>query len=51
MAKTTSGFNSNHIILQYAHGLLLESHFVPSSTDCWAVQAKLRQKRPSRNQK
>jgi len=33
---------------QYTHGLLLESPFVPSSTDCWAVRAKLRQKRLSR---
>ena len=32
--KTTSGFNSDHTIRQYAHGLLLESAFVPSSTDC-----------------
>jgi len=31
-------------IRQYAHGLLLESPFVPSSTDCWAIRA--RQKRP-----
>jgi len=30
-------------IWQYAHGLLLESLFVPSSTDCWVVRAKLRQ--------
>ena len=30
-------------IRQYAHGLLLESAFVPSSTDCWAVLAKIRQ--------
>jgi len=28
--------------------LLLESPFVPSSTDCWAVWAKIRQKRPYR---
>ena len=37
-------------IRQYAHGLLLESPFVPStcSTDCWAVRAKIKQKRPSR---
>jgi len=34
-------------IRQYAHGLLLKSPFVPSSTDCWAVRAKIRQKRPS----
>jgi len=27
VAKTTSGFNSDHIVRQYAHGLLLESHF------------------------
>jgi len=47
VAKTTSGFNSDHTIRQYTHGLLLESSFVPSSTDCWAVRAKIRQKRPS----
>ena len=41
MAKTTSGFNSDHTIRQYAHGLLLESQLVPSSIDCWAVQAKI----------
>jgi len=29
VAKTTSGFNSDHTIPQYAHGLLLESQFVP----------------------
>jgi len=34
-------------IWQYTHGSLLESPFVPSSTDCWAVRAKIRQKRPS----
>ena len=45
--KTTSGFNSDHIIRQHAHCLLLESPFVPSSTDRWAVRAKIRQKRPS----
>ena len=43
-----SGFNSNHTIRQYAHGLLLESQFLPSSTDCLTVQAKIRQKRPYR---
>ena len=43
-----SGFNSDHTIRQYAHGLLLESQFLPSSTDCLAVRAKMRQKRPSR---
>ena len=43
MAKTTSGFNSDHTIRQYAHGLLLESQFLPSSTDCLAVRAKIRQ--------
>jgi len=48
VAKTTSGFNSDRTIRQYAHGLLPESPFVPSSTDRWAVQAKIRQKRPSR---
>jgi len=31
MAKTTLSFNSDHTIRQYAHGLLLESPFVPSS--------------------
>jgi len=46
VTKTTSGFNSDHIIRQYAHGLLTESPFVPSSTDCWAVRAKIKQKRP-----
>ena len=25
---------------QYAHGLKLESQFVPPSTNCWAVRAK-----------
>jgi len=29
VAKTTSGFNSDHPIQQYARGLLLESPFVP----------------------
>jgi len=48
VAKTTSGFNSDQTIRQYAHGLLLESPFVQSSTDRWAVRAKIRQKRPSR---
>jgi len=42
-----SGFNSDHTNRQYAHGLLLESPFVPSTTDCWAIRAKIRQKRPS----
>jgi len=46
MAKTTSGFNSDRTIRQYAHGLLLEIPFVPSSADHWAVWAKIRQKRP-----
>jgi len=27
--------------------LLLESQFLPSSTNCWAIRAKIRQKRPS----
>jgi len=36
VAKTTSGFNSDRMIRQYAHGLLLESPFEPSSTDRWA---------------
>jgi len=43
VAKTTSGFNSDRTVRQYAHGLLLESPFVPSSTDRWAVRAKIRQ--------
>jgi len=34
VAKSTSGFNSDRIVRQYAHGLRLESPFVPSSTDC-----------------
>jgi len=38
-----SGFNSDHTIQQYAHGLLLESQILPSSTDCLAVRAKIRQ--------
>jgi len=37
VAKTTSGFNSDHTFRQYAHGLLLESQFIPSGTDRWAV--------------
>ena len=38
MAKTTSGFNSDRIIRQYAHGLLLESPFVPApSIDCYLL--------------
>jgi len=45
LAQTTSGFNSDRTIRQYAHGLLLESSFVPSTR--WAVWAKIRQKRPS----
>jgi len=44
-AKMTPGFKSDRKIRQYAHGLLLESQFVPSSIDCWAVWAKIRQKR------
>jgi len=48
VAKTTSGFNSDCIIRQHAHGLLLESPFVPSSTNHWAVRAKIRQKQPFR---
>jgi len=43
----TSGFNSDRTIRQYARGLLLESPFAPSSTDCWTVRTKIRQKRPS----
>ena len=35
-----SGFNSDHTIRLYAHGLLLESQFLPSSTVCSAVRAK-----------
>jgi len=31
----------DHTIWQYAHGLLLESWFVPSSTDCLTVRAKI----------
>jgi len=46
VAKTTSGFNSDCPIRQYAHGLLLESPFIPSTIDCWAVRAKIKQKRP-----
>ena len=41
MAKTTSGFNSDRTIRQYAHSLLLDSPFVPSIIDCWAVRAKI----------
>jgi len=48
VAKTTSVFNSDRTIRQYAHGLLLEGLLVPSSTNCWAVRAKIKQKRPSR---
>jgi len=40
VAKTTSSFNSDRTVQQYAHGLLPESPFVQSSTDRWAVQAK-----------
>ena len=43
VAKTTSDFNSDCTIRQYAHGLLLDSPFLPSSTDCWALWAKIRQ--------
>jgi len=43
VAKTTFGFNSDHTNRQYAHGLLLESPFVPSSTDRLAARAKIRQ--------
>ena len=35
VAITTSGFNSDRTVRQYAHGLLLESSFVPFSTDHW----------------
>ena len=31
VAKSTSSFNSDHTIRQYAHGLLLESQFLPST--------------------
>jgi len=48
VAKTTSGFNSDRIIPQFAHVLLLKSPFVPSSTDCWAVSGKNKAKQPSR---
>jgi len=41
VAKTTSGFNARRTIRQYTHGYFLESPFVPSSTDCWAVLAKI----------
>jgi len=44
MAKTTSGFNSDHTVRQYAHGFLLGTQFVPSSINCWAVWPKIRQK-------
>jgi len=43
VAKTTSGFNSDRTIQQYAHGLLLQSPFIPFSTDYWSVRAKTRQ--------
>jgi len=36
----TSGFNSDRTIRQYAHGLMLESSFVPSGTNRWAALAK-----------
>jgi len=43
MAKTaTSGFNFDCTVRQYTHGLLLESPFMPSSTDRWAIRAKVR---------
>ena len=42
-----SGFNSDRTIPKYAHGLLLESPSVPSSTDHWPVRARIKQKRPS----
>jgi len=38
--NSESSFNSDHTIRQHAHGLLLESQFLPSSTDCLAVRAK-----------
>ena len=41
MAKTTSDFNSDRTIRQYARGLLLESPIVLSSTERWAVRAKI----------
>jgi len=34
VAKTTSGFNSDRTIRQYAHGLLLESPFRGDSAIC-----------------
>ena len=48
MSKTTSSFNSDRTIRQYAQGLLLESPFLPSFTDRWVERSKMRQKRPSR---
>jgi len=48
VAKATSDFHYDHTIRQYTHGLLIEGQFVPSSTDHWAVWAKIRQKRPFR---
>jgi len=45
--ETTSGFNSDRAIRQHSRGLQLESPFVLSSTDRWAVRATIRQKRPS----
>jgi len=48
VTKTTSGFNFDRTVHQYAQFcLLLESLFVPSSSDCWAVWAKMWKKRPS----
>jgi len=44
--KTTSGFNYDHAIQQYSRGVLLESAFVPSSTNRWAVREKNKAKRP-----
>jgi len=49
VAKTTSSFNSDRTIRQYAHGLLQKSPLVPSNTNCWAVRAKIRQKHPYRS--
>jgi len=39
--------SARRTVRQYAHGLKLESPFIPSSTDCWAVWAKIRQKQQS----
>jgi len=51
MDKTTSGFNSDHTIQQYAYSLLLESPFVSSGANCWAAWAKIRQNSPLSGQR